>query len=230
MTAKKKRPLCVISGVGRSGTTFLVELLTELGLDTGFTDESKRKANFDEGAKAGLEINPLFDSDPPYIVKDPRFCDYIDTVMESGRFDIENVIVPIRRLELAAVSRIVQSHAKSKSGALVKTRHAHLQINLLAETFYHLMDRIAFHDLSFTVMSFPKLATDADYTYRKLGRLVASIDFDQFQAVFRQVSKPERVHQFTEDQIRQYLRHPSPFRKLIMYVENMLRRKSPKAK
>jgi hypothetical protein len=40
----------IISGTDRSGTTFLVQLLTALGLDTGFTDlTSPVFANCDAG-------------------------------------------------------------------------------------------------------------------------------------------------------------------------------------
>ena len=44
----------VITGIGRCGTTFLVELLTYLGLDTGF-DPASVRSGIDHVARAGLE-------------------------------------------------------------------------------------------------------------------------------------------------------------------------------
>ena len=43
----------IISGTGRAGTTFLVQLLTELGLDTGFPKGQK----IDQNSSAGLELD-----------------------------------------------------------------------------------------------------------------------------------------------------------------------------
>lgn len=48
------RPHVVITGTGRTGTTFLVELLTHLELDTGFTAESVTQMK-DQTGRAGLE-------------------------------------------------------------------------------------------------------------------------------------------------------------------------------
>jgi hypothetical protein len=45
----------IISGTGRSGTTFLVQLYTALGLDTGFTDAT---AGVNRHCQAGLEWGP----------------------------------------------------------------------------------------------------------------------------------------------------------------------------
>ena len=44
----------LITGTGRTGTTFLVQLLTNLGLDTGYT---RQNMTLFEYARAGLEHN-----------------------------------------------------------------------------------------------------------------------------------------------------------------------------
>ena len=49
---KIHRSHIIITGTGRTGTTFLVQLLTNLGLETGFTRQNM--ALF-ENARAGLE-------------------------------------------------------------------------------------------------------------------------------------------------------------------------------
>jgi hypothetical protein len=65
----------IISGTGRAGTTFLVQLLTELGLDTGLTDSH---TDIFENCNAGMEKD-LREPDAPYIVKSPFLCDYLAT-------------------------------------------------------------------------------------------------------------------------------------------------------
>jgi hypothetical protein len=55
----------IISGTGRAGTTFLVQLLTELGLDTGFPDAHSQ---IFPNCNAGMEYD-IRDPKAPYIVK-----------------------------------------------------------------------------------------------------------------------------------------------------------------
>ena len=71
-----------ISGTGRAGTTFLMQLFTELGLDTGFKRVSDNKSYFPT-ARAGLEQD-LFDRKGPRIVKSPFLCDHVDDVLAAG--------------------------------------------------------------------------------------------------------------------------------------------------
>ena len=70
----------VITGTGRAGTSFLVELLTNLGLDTGYRSEELNKFKYSLG-RAGFE-NDIRKENNPYIVKDPVFCDYAEEVFK----------------------------------------------------------------------------------------------------------------------------------------------------
>jgi hypothetical protein len=196
---------CVIGGVGRSGTTFLVALLSALHFDTGFGDSESLANNIDPISNAGLETNPLKTAVSPYIVKDPRFCDYVTEMVDSGRFVIDHVFIPIRSLDETATSRVVQSRRKSKFGGMWKTRHAHVQRAILAETFYGLMEKLTRHEIPFTLMSFPRLVEDADYAYHKLSFLTQSIDIAAFRQAFASVARPDRVHRFTQAEIRSAL-------------------------
>ena len=47
-------PHIVITGTGRAGTTFLMHLLTELGLETGFSPETLSQ-NISQDSNSGLE-------------------------------------------------------------------------------------------------------------------------------------------------------------------------------
>src|SRR5688500_21624 len=95
MTSQKNH--VVISGTGRAGTTFLVHLLTNLGLETGYTPETVKVPLL---SRAGLEKN-IFQPDAPYIVKSPYLCDLIEQVMAAD-VKIEAAIVPVRHFEAAA--------------------------------------------------------------------------------------------------------------------------------
>lgn len=82
----------VITGTGRCGTTFLVELLTNLGLDTGFSLAHTSQLK-DEVAHAGLEKN-IDDQDCPYIIKNPGFCDQAKDVLQRKDIIIDHIYTP----------------------------------------------------------------------------------------------------------------------------------------
>lgn len=113
-----RAPRLVISGTGRSGTTFLVRLLTALGLDTGYVpDGGWYRDDVCGGAGSGdrlggLERHPraTFSAEAlgalPYVVKDPRLCHALGPLLDAGTFRAARVLVPVRDLRAAAVSRV----------------------------------------------------------------------------------------------------------------------------
>ena len=91
----------IISGTGRAGTTFLVQLLTALKLDTGFDNP---KSAIDPNANAGMESD-IRRANAPYIVKTPWLCDYLDDAIRVNQVVIDHAIIPMRDLFSAAESR-----------------------------------------------------------------------------------------------------------------------------
>ena len=94
-------PKIVITGTGRSGTTLLVQILTDLGFDTGFSSE----APIDEATHAGLETR-LDSPNAPRIVKNPNLSRRLDEILTAGTATVEHVIIPMRDLDVAAASRV----------------------------------------------------------------------------------------------------------------------------
>ena len=95
----------IITGTGRSGTTFLIELFTHLGLETGFSAEDiEFESKKFKKSRAGLE-HDIRHIDCPYIVKHPKFCHYAEEVLCRDDIIIEHVFIPIRDLYSAAESR-----------------------------------------------------------------------------------------------------------------------------
>jgi len=211
----------IISGTGRAGTTFLVQLLTALGLETGYTPGEEHRY-IDENSHGGLEHNlpgrrgsmtlrsfwrqpkhtlcDLF-MDPkatPYILKNPEFCDTLAPVLAEGRLTIDHAYIPIRDLDAAALSRIrVGGVSGSVSGGLWKTDDPEQQKTVLAEMFFNLMHTLAVYDIPHTFLSFPRLVQDWDYTYRKLSFLTNGIDATVFRETFEHCADPGLVHDFS---------------------------------
>lgn len=192
-----------ISGTGRAGTTFLVQLLTQLGEDTGFSAGSGER--YYPVARAGLEINYL-KPDTPRIIKTPELCERLGDVLERG-MRIGHVIVPVRAFEDAAASRrFVQKETtgsedgKPVKGGLWGTDIGSDQADVLRRKFCDLIAGLVMQDIPVTLLAFPRLARDPDYLFQKLLPIFPHWTAEAFHEAFRLTARPEMIHTFSEDQ------------------------------
>ena len=185
----------VISGTGRSGTTFLVHLLTKLGLDTGISERNWDRKYFGH-CSAGLEHN-LLDARTPYIVKNPALCATLAEALATGRFVIDHAYVPIRELGAAAASRVDVGGANgSVPGGLLGTSDPAAQKAVLAELFHTLVHTLVSHEIPVTFIEFPRMVADPEYTRAKLGFLLGAVSRERFRAAFDALADPSLVHAF----------------------------------
>lgn len=195
---------CIISGTGRTGTSFLVQLLTNLGKNTGFRPGSLA---LDEVAKAGLEYD-LRHPGCPYIVKNPWLCDYIDEVLAKGSVVIDRAYIPIRDLQAAAESRVRVQQISGRGdfgvevpGGLWHTKEPASQDIVLLARFYKLVEKLSRADIPIVFMQYPRIVNDAGYLYKKLELLVGDIEFRRFRLAFQQTVQPQWVHTFNENDV-----------------------------
>jgi hypothetical protein len=210
---KPPRRHVIITGTGRAGTTFLVQLLTNLKLDTGYDSESIQKG-FDENARAGLE-NDVRKETAPYIVKSPWFCDHADEVVKRADINLEHVFIPMRDLYSAAESRrYVTESAVSKmpllkrlknrikppklAGGLVHSRSKRKQEEILLVRFYKLILALSEAQIPVTLMHYPKFTRESAYLYEKLKPILGTISYAEFTSIFNQTVRPELVHDFNK--------------------------------
>jgi hypothetical protein len=183
----------IIAGTGRAGTTLLVQILTDLGLDTGFAPD----APIDSRALAGLEL-PAAAPDSPRIVKSPHLSRWLAGLLDAGRIEVEHVIIPIRDLDVAAASRVRMTRYGSDLhtwGGLFGTTRATRQREALAVIEYELLYTIARHDLAHTLLEFPRFAFDWEYAYAKLGFLDPAIPAERWRDAVQGRVRPELVHE-----------------------------------
>ena len=171
-----KRHHAVIAGTGRAGTTFLVQFLTECGVDTGDV------AWFDERANAGLEIH-LTDPNAPYLIKDPWLYLYCDNI-DLAQIAVDVVVLPVRDLRDAATSRLIQekSHVIEKmpdhfalaegygtvsGGSIYSLEPLDLE-RILATGFYRVLQWALRNDIPVVLLDFPRLVNDADHLINNL--------------------------------------------------------------
>lgn len=191
----------IISGTGRAGTTFLVQLLTALGLDTGFADTA---SGVSPNCNAGMEWD-IRRPEAPYIVKSPFLCGELDDLLEAKRVIIDHAIVPVRDLYSAAESRRDVARKTDKTlypdgvpGGLWLTDRPERQEAVLVTQLYKLVYALAKWDIPMTLLYFPRLAREPEYLYEKIGFALKGISYQAFLRGYGQVVRPELVHEFGE--------------------------------
>lgn len=191
----------IITGTGRNGTTFLVQLFTALGLDAGFRDPH---AEIAANCNAGMEWD-IRKPDAPYIVKSPWLCDELDGFLETSDVVIDHAIVPVRDLFSAAESRRDVSRRTDKSlfagiipGGVWRTENPKKQEEALAVQLYQLMFALAKRDIPLTLLHFPRFIHEPDYLYPKIAPFLSGATAEQFRQAFEQVAQPGLVHDFEQ--------------------------------
>lgn len=203
-----------IAGTGRSGTSFLVRYLTELGLETNLSRNGEQ-AFWDEAANAGLEdlAIPSSFEDLPYVVKSPWLYQHVGELIESNAVRIDVVIIPVRNLVDAATSRsIVELRAVHQAapwmtqfkktwehwghtpGGLLFSLSPLDQARLLAVGFHTLIENLIRADIPILFLDFPRLVQDGSYLFSKLRPwLPSSIQEQQGLAAHQRVADPKKI-------------------------------------
>lgn len=191
----------VITGTGRAGTTFLVELLTHLGLETGFNADTVTGLK-DEIGRAGLEKDIRKD-DCPFIVKSPWFCDIAEEVLQRPDVNIEHIFIPIRELGAAAESRRFVTQSGSRYGGLWHTTSSEIgqQENILLQQLYKVLFASSDVDIPITFIRYPKLTKDSEYLYKKLKPIMTRVSYQKFDDQFRKIVQPQLVNSFNDNDI-----------------------------
>ena len=205
---KLKKHHSIITGIGRSGTTLLVKLLTQLGLDTGYAIETMEEHIYDN-CNAGLEQS-LLKPNAPYIVKDTWICNYIDEIVQSRDLVIDHAFIPIRNLSEAAKSRIHVTQNTNRAtlpnpktliipGGMWHTNIPEEQENILANLQFTLLVGLAKLNCPITFIHYPKLTRNPRYLFRKLRPILKEIKFNTFEKAFQQIVQKDLVHKYKND-------------------------------
>lgn len=196
----------LITGTGRAGTTFIMILLTKLGLDTGFTNENFRDGIF-ENCNAGLE-KVVYEKDAPYLLKNPSFCDAIGKIIKDPNIKIDHVFIPIRKMEQAAKSRIAvtqkanaelnesENNIRQIPGGIWGTTDEKDQLFTLYSKLGNLLLVLSLSQIPVRFIHYPALSKRPRYLYRKLKPILKDISFPDFKKVFNETVQPELVNKY----------------------------------
>lgn len=184
----------IITGTGRTGTSFLIQLMTNIGLDTGF-DKDAIKSVLKNKAHAGLE-NDIRKENCHYIVKSPWFCDYVAEIVQNNEIILDHIFIPIRDIYAAAESRRRATKIGSSSGCLWNTDSMQIgdQEQILLSKIYKLMFVLSDLHVPLTFIKYPRLTKDPLYLFTKLKPVLKDVAFDYFLDIFNESVRPELVH------------------------------------
>ncbi len=179
----------LISGTGRSGTTFITQILSLLDIKTGFNHLTKDEL-VGHGDKMPDHLEPYMDwhtlkklktkKHPiqkfPEVFKSPQAIEFIPEILRY--IDLRHVIMPIRNLEDVNKSAKKQNMLKSGLFEIDYMR------KVLSDGLYNLTK----YNIPFTTLHFPTLVKDAHYLYDKLNPIFPKINFDSFSHYFHQLT------------------------------------------
>lgn len=156
----------IITGTGRAGTSFLVHLLSALGMDTGYTEEECFEICNNE-CQAGAE----WTIEKPYkILKNPEFMVKIEEIILNN--DIKHVIIPIRNLEKSAKSRVNNAENHGGFGGYAYDSHNQEEQEANnARLFYEMIEVLTEYEIPYTTIAFPRMVKDSLYLHNKLREI-----------------------------------------------------------
>lgn len=185
----------IITGTGKCGTGFFIELLTELGFDTGYEpgniEESEWKV-IGEGSK--LEGQP-------YIIKKPSFCNNKNLLKIRDMWDwhIDHVYILLRDYDDVANNK--WKRARFKAGLPLiedqeykrgdhKWRHIRQQSSA---SVGGIMFQVISEDIPYTFLMFPRIVTDPEYLWSNC-KLLQTLDYETFKIGFDKIADLSKVH------------------------------------
>lgn len=189
----------IITGTGRSGTTFLMKLFTALGVDTGFS-LGKIDKSIDPVSHSGLDRNMVGlkknGKRIPFLIKCPGFCDHSDKVLNDPGFLIKRIIIPFRDIREASKSRIFVHKIGIKKGALWGTSDICKQEMILFYKINKLLLSISKYSVPVVLINYKKMIKDSLYLYNKIKFLINDVDFVFFDKVFNSVVDVGLCHDY----------------------------------
>lgn len=190
----------LITGTGRTGTTFLVKLLTMLDFYTGF---SKEQVTAGKSLTAGLEHQGI-GGNLPYVIKNPKLMWLLPELLRKNKVVIDHILLPMRDINAAAESRRENVRKSSAQvapqdvvGGLEGVSNPAEQEIFFLRQYYDFMEFVSQYHIPITLLQYPRLVLDGEYLYEKLYPILSAIPKNHFLKVFRMLSDPSLVHSYT---------------------------------
>ena len=186
---------------GSSGTTYLMHLLTELGLDTGFP--IGHPVNPQGDFEWTIKGKHVYKENMPTIIKSPKLSDTLLDRAKRWDWDVERVYILMRNYEDIAKSWYDVDRAKGRTtpkgkfpfitGDLTEEQHISLCHMKAAGRIGTLMLQLVTSKIPYTFLLFPRIVTDPDYLYTHCA-LFHDVKYQTFLEVFNRIADVKKVH------------------------------------
>lgn len=169
----------MITGTGRSGTTFLMIIYTKLEFDTGFNDIN---ACIYKNCNSGMEGSSRTNRK---VVKNPKFMFSIDDSVRI--FNPDFIVIPERNIEEVAKSR--EKH-KFGNGGFVFAQNYKRQLELYNNTIPIFKTKLEKMGINTIFIDFYQMIMSPQYLYEKLTPTFhREINFEEFLEAYTFASK-----------------------------------------
>jgi hypothetical protein len=171
----------IVTGTGRAGTTFLIALLTNLGMDTGFpyvqdTNFGKTRAGLEPANRNWSKVEEV--NNCHAVFKKPKVSLYLTKLIDDG-LKVKEVLIPVRRLQSVTASR------KRQGMNWMADEDGDRSAVMLGRA----VEACMVHDIPFTLISFPKMVQDGEYLYSKIKHM--GLEKEKFDEEFKKLAHPE---------------------------------------
>lgn len=201
----------IITGSGRAGSTFLVQLMTRLGFDTGL---EPYKEVYDDDVRAGCEWAPVGITEEtsieelrsiymggPRIQKAPAWAFSLKTALYNKVIDIDHIILPIRDIDASAKSRLDVGLDWLMDDDLVGEQRLKAQANVHAMAIGRTIEAAILFQIPLTIFIFPKFVQDKQYCFKQLKKVFPELQqlyhyngqHDQFGKIYDELANPEMI-------------------------------------
>ena len=173
----------LITGTGRCGTTFLIKIFSFLNFDTGYNKNNYKNSIY-SNCNSGMEREY---KEKYYILKNPKFITNINQILKDSSVIIKMVIIPIRDLKTAALSRVKYVNT---FGGLWNATDESSQIKYYKDILANYLCDMTHYDITTIFIDFDKMINDKEYLFNKLKNILdeKNIDFETFSNTYDEVS------------------------------------------
>lgn len=188
----------IIGGTGRSGTTFIIQMLTEMGMETGF-DMDNIQRHLYKDKRAGMEFRiqfsgtlkkarEYFNKEVPQIIKSPTMSLFLKLLLDLKVIKVAHVIIPVR-----SMLEVVKSREDNDLQWIYTKKDDLSQKIFSGYVLGSIIEACVLHNIPYTTMSFPEIVNDREYCFNKLRLVFEHLDKERFDKAFTKLSKPKMI-------------------------------------
>lgn len=189
----------VVTGTGRAGTSFIMEVFTKLGLPTGYFNADIERTKHNKchaGLEKAVDLQKMRSASQSgiQIFKSPFLVlkHNLDTWVNETQ--VRHVIVPIRSLDDVAESRSKQQ--KGCGGFWNGASNKEEQWKADAALLSNLFETLSAYSIPTTRLEFPDIISNASYVYKQLKPILScyNVSKNAFTRAHAQTRNLSLVH------------------------------------